>query len=119
MPSDQAVTAKIILQTLAEYERRGATHAMQTLEDVEPDLTEHTLEALTSIHQEILNLGGPPKKSQRVYRRVQALVLVAVAALRRGHYETWRQANSDTRLNQLDPSLAPPTPGRADDVPPT
>jgi hypothetical protein len=118
VPSDQAVTAKIVLQTLAEYERRGATHAMQTLEAVEPELTDHVLNQLTNIHQEILNLGGPPKKSQRAYRSVQALVLVALAALRRGHYETWRQANGETRLNQLDPSLAPDA-RRADEVPPT
>ena len=111
MASDQQVTSKIVLQTLAEFQRRGSTDAMRTLEAVEPDLTEYFLEALTSIHQEILALGGAPKKSQRAYRSVQTLVLVSIAALRRGHYETWRQANSGTRLDQLDPSLAqsPPT----------
>ena len=113
MASDQQVTAKIVLQTLAEFQRRGSTDAMHTLEAVEPDLTEHVLEQLTCIHQEILALGGPPKKSQRAYRSVQTLVLVAVAALRRGHYETWRQTSSGTRLDQLDPTLAhsaPPEP---------
>ena len=108
MSSDQQVTAKIVVQALLEFERRGVTATLQNLEGVEPDLSEFVLERMTDIHHEILALGGPPKASRRAYRRVQTLVLVTIAALRRSHFELWRQDATGTRLDQIDPSLEPP-----------
>jgi hypothetical protein len=115
MASDQQVTARIIMQALLEFERRGSTDALKNLEAMEPDLTEFLLERLTDIHHDIQGLGGSPRSSRRVYRNVQTLVLVAVEALRRSHFELWRDNVGGTRLDQIDPSLAPPAEPDPDD----
>lgn len=117
MPSDQQVHARAILAALAEFERQGSQRAMQTLEQLEPDLAEFTFERLTVIYHGILALGGPAKKSRRLYRQVQTLVLVSIAALRQAHFESWRQCVADGPLAQLDPTLRrgdpPPSSPRA------
>ena len=121
MASDQQVHARAILAALAEFERQGSQRAMQTLEQLEPDLAEFTFERLTAIYHGILALGGPARKSRRLYRQVQTLVLVSIAALRQAQFESWRQSVTGTRLAQLDPSLnedgRPPPPARPADPP--
>ena len=50
MPSDQQVTSRMILQTLQELARQGATPALEHLEQVEPDLASYLMETLSSIY---------------------------------------------------------------------
>ena len=72
------------------------------------------METLTTIYHQILGLGGSAKKSQRVYRQVQNLALVCIVALRKGHYELWRQADDgeedgeDESPDAFPPQLPPP-----------
>jgi hypothetical protein len=89
MCSDQQVSSRIILQTIVELKRQGATAALAHLEQVEPDLAEYVMESLTDVHYQILALGATTRRSRRVYRRVESLVLISIAALRKGHYELW------------------------------
>ena len=90
MASDQMVSARAILRAETELRRVGHRQAMTQLEQVEPDLSSHLWEELSEIHRRLLALGGPPKQSQRCYRRVQRLMLVSILALRHGHHELWR-----------------------------
>jgi hypothetical protein len=83
--SDQLVTPKDLLQAMAELKRLGARRVMEELEEREPDLAEVTLEEVTAIHHELLALGAAPKRAGRVYRRVEALVLVAALAMRQAY----------------------------------
>jgi hypothetical protein len=85
----------MILQTLQELTRTGTTPVLEHLEQVEPDLASYLMETLTTIYHQILGLDGSAKKSRRIYRQVQSLALVCIIALRKGHYELWRQADGD------------------------
>jgi len=109
MPSDQQVTSKMILQTLQELTRTGTTPALEHLEQVEPDLASYLMETLTTIYHLILGLGGSAKKSRRVYGQVQLLAVVCIVALRKGHYELWRQ-DDDGEEDSTDatPPQSPP-----------
>jgi hypothetical protein len=98
MISDQQVTSQIILQSLLELERQGATATLQRLVEVEPDLASYLMESLSSLHGNLLALGLPARKTQRLYRQVQSLTLVCILALRKGHHELWR--------NEMGPRLA-------------
>jgi len=103
MASDQQVTSKMILQTLQELTRTGTTPILEQLEQVEPDLASYLMETLTTIYHQILGLGGSAKKSQKVYRQVQNLALVCIVALRKGHFELWRQNEPDEDSPQAPP----------------
>jgi hypothetical protein len=104
--SDRHVTPRSILRALTELQRQGTRRAMEHLEQTEPDLAEFVIEWLSLSHQELLGLGGPAKRTRNAYRRVEALVLVSLQALRQSHFELWRELASGTRLGEIDPSLA-------------
>jgi hypothetical protein len=94
MPYDQQVTSRIILQSLLELKRQGSTQALEHLEQVEPDLACYVMESLTDLHHILLAFGASAKRSKRLYRQVELLVLVCITALRKGHYELWRQTQA-------------------------
>lgn len=101
MASDQQVSARAILRADSELRRLGHRRVMQQLEDLEPDLSSHLWEELSDINRRLLELGGPPQASRRVYRRIQRLMLIAVLSLRQGHIELWRDL--------IDPPGSSPT----------
>ena len=105
MPSDQQVSARAVLDAELMLRRQGPHQLLHNLEQVEPDLTNFLLETLTDIHQAILKLGGPARASQQVYMDVQRLSLVSITALRRGHYELWRNTDAGA---QLEDDAKPP-----------
>ena len=117
MASDQQVTASVVLETLMEVERIGPTRAMQRLEQIEPDLMEYVLKNLSQLHHRLLELGGPAKKSRRIFHQVERLALVCVESMRKGHFQLWQTSVEDTPLarledarSQLDsPPPAPPS----------
>ena len=116
MASDQQCSSKMVLQTLMEVRRQGVTAALEHLERIEPHLAEYVMETLSVIHQKLLALGAPARKTQLVYRHVQLLVLVCLQSLRRGHHELWRQQMGEG-LKQLDPSADEPNSSDSSDSP--
>ena len=104
MASDQVVSARAVLDAEMSLRRLGSHRALHELEQVEPDLTSYLLESLTDIHQSILTLGGTSKASQRAFMEVQRLALVCINALRRGHFELWKQSDAGAQLEDGDPA---------------
>lgn len=102
MASDQMVSARAILRAESELRRVGHRQTMSQLEQVEPDLSSHLWEELSDIHRRLLALGGPPKESQRCFRRIQRLTLVAILALRHGHHELWRDLHAPEDTSEPD-----------------
>jgi hypothetical protein len=109
MASDQQVDAKLVLQSLMELQRQGPDSVLRHLESTEPDLAEYVLEQLTEVHRRLLDLGGDPRKARRLHRRIQALVLVPLMALRKGHYRLWHESQGGGSTG-LRPASEPPTP---------
>lgn len=99
MASDQQVSARSVLDAVMELRRRGARQALEELEQVEPDLASYLMESLSDVHRQLLALGGPAKASRRLYRDIQSLTLVCITALRKGHYELWRQSDAGSNLD--------------------
>jgi hypothetical protein len=102
MASDAHVTAKIVLEALRDVERRGSTRAMQELEAAEPDLAEHVIDGLTEIHRRLSRYCDRPQQARTIYQFTRRVLLVSVMALRRAHYELWRERAEGTPLAELD-----------------
>ena len=80
--SEQPVSSSTILQAVLEVQRRGNAAVLEQLEHEEPKLAEFLMESLSMIHQHILALGGPARRSHVAYRQVESLTLVCVLILR-------------------------------------
>jgi hypothetical protein len=134
MPSDQIVTARDVLKSLAEFRRLGAARLLEDLEAREADLCEFVLEELSAIHRRLLETGATARQVRRVTRQVEALALVIIASLRRAHARLWDVddpadgANADPAPGRLaaivdaggnagSPSPAPPADGVTTDHP--
>ena len=112
MPSDQIVTARDVLKSLAEFKRLGGARLLQDLEAREPDLCEFVLEELSAIHRRLLETGATARQVRRLTRQTEALALVIVASLRRAHARLWDDADDD-RPRGAD---ADPPPGRLEAI---
>lgn len=110
MKSDATVTARMILDAIAELDRRGSEQMLRTLEQIEPELASFTMERLSLLHGKLIALGGPPKRTARVLRQVETTVLVCIMALRTATYQAWLQSVEGTPLADMDaPEDSPST----------
>jgi hypothetical protein len=102
MASDQQVSAQAVLRAVMRLRRQGNARTMAELEALEPDLASFIMEELALVHRDVLALAGPPRRSQRLQRRVEALALACVTALREAHYQLWQAGTAGTPLADLD-----------------
>lgn len=108
--SDAAVRARHVLAATRRVKHLGNDELLRQLEQREPELAEHVLEELTVIHGRIVGLGGPLRKSRRVYQQVVALLLVSLESLSVAHAELWSDES---------PASSDPAPGFPGDTPPS
>lgn len=112
MISDATVTARMILDAIAELERRGSEQMLRTLEQVEPELASFTMERLSLLHGRLIALGGPVKRTARVLRQVETTVLVCITAMRAASYKAWLHSVEGTPLaDMLASEDSPPQEG--------
>lgn len=103
MASDQMVSDRAILRAESELRRVGHKQVMDQLEQTEPDLSSHLWDELSQIYRRLLSLGGSPKASQRCYRRIQRLTLIAIIAMRHGHHDLWRDLHGPAEVSDDTP----------------
>ena len=106
MSTDAIVTAADVLRAVMELRRRGHDEVLRELEAREPDLAEHLMEELGSIHKLLLETNATPKRVRRLSRRVEALALVMIASLRHAHRRLWEEGAAGTPLARIDPTVA-------------
>jgi hypothetical protein len=84
---------------------KGALEALQALQEVEPSLGAFIQEALAAAAGKITLSGVPTPVVQGIHEEVLATVLTCVEAVRRSHYELWKDTAVGTRLAELAPDL--------------
>jgi hypothetical protein len=94
-----------LLKARREIARRGTDRALTALGRLEPVLAAFLAEGLAAIAGKFALWGAPLSAVRGSHEEMLALALTCLQALRRGHFELWRDTMSDTRLAQLDPSL--------------
>lgn len=103
MASDQLVSARAVLEAVMEIRRRGRYRALEELEQVEPDLAAYLMESLGQINERLLRLGGPVRPTRSLYARIELTALACITAMRKAHYELWRQSDDGKSVERLDP----------------
>lgn len=92
----------------------GAQRLLQDWEQREPDLTEHLLEGLSDFNRQLALLAALPKLERRLIRRMESLILVLLAALRRALLRQWESeepepAGGDPPASGEGPAIEPRT----------
>jgi hypothetical protein len=104
-PDAMLVEAKYLIGARQEVARSGASEALAAVGQSEPALASYIHECLAAIAGKLAIIGAPTPVIQGSYEEVLAVVLTCVQALRRGHYELWKDSMTGSRLAQLDPDL--------------
>jgi hypothetical protein len=108
-PDSMTVQPDYICTASRDVARRGAAEALEELGKGEPALASFIHESLAAGSGKLALSGAPTELVQSAYQEALAVVLTSVQALRRGHYEIWKDAMTGTRLAQLDDTFrAPP-----------
>ena len=101
MATDQQVSAQAVLRALMRLRRLGADQTLKELETLEPDLANYVMEEFSLVHRDVLALGGPPRRSRQLQRRLEHLVLACITAMREAHYQLWQASVADSPLARL------------------
>jgi len=105
-PDSMLVEIEHIESAQTDVATKGCCQFLSDLAQMEPHLTSFIYERLAVIAGKLSLSGAPTELVQGSHEDMLALVVTSVQALRRGHYELWKDTMSDTRLAQLDPTSA-------------
>jgi hypothetical protein len=81
---------------------KGNDEALAALNQSEPALASFLFEGLVAVAGKLSLSGAPTPLVQGAHEDLLALTLTCVQALRRGHYDLWKDSMTGTRLAQLD-----------------
>ena len=108
-PDGMLVEPQHIVSARQDVAAKGGPETLSEIAGTEPVLASFVFESLAAIAGKLALSGAPTPLVQGSHEDMLALVLTCVQALRRGHYELWRDSMAGTRLAQLDEIFqAPP-----------
>jgi hypothetical protein len=99
------VETSFLIRAGRELARGSAAEGLFALAGREPVLAAFLAEGLAAIAGRLALSGAPPEVVQGSHEEMLALALTCVQALRRGHYELWKDTMTGTRLAHLDPAF--------------
>jgi hypothetical protein len=86
----------------------GAAKALDSLGEAEPALAAYIRESLAALAGRLALSGAPTELVQATHEEMLTTVLVSLTALRKGHFELWKDALEGTPLARLQEEPAPP-----------
>jgi hypothetical protein len=106
-PDGMLVEPRYIVLARQDVAAKGSGQTLTEYGQAEPALASFVHESLAAVAGKLALAGAPTELVQGTHEEVLAVVLTSLQALRRGHYELWKDTVTGTRLAQLDPSLVP------------
>jgi hypothetical protein len=106
-PDAMLVEPEHLVTARQQIAGQGNDATLNEIAEIEPALAAFIHEGLATVAGKLALSGAPTPLVQGSHEDLMALVLTCVQALRRGHYELWKDTAIGTRLAQLDPSLQP------------
>jgi hypothetical protein len=106
-PDGMLVEPRYIIIAGQDVAARGGSRTLTEYGRGEPALAAFIHESLAAVAGKLSLSGAPTDVVQGTHEEVLAVVLTALQALRRGHYELWKDTVTGTRLAHLDPTLRP------------
>ncbi len=107
-PDGMLVEPEYVVAARQDVAEKGSGQALTDLAGAEPVLASFVHESLAAVAGKLTLSGAPTELVQGSHEEVLAVVLTCVQALRRGHYELWKDTVAGTRLAQLDGTLRGP-----------
>jgi hypothetical protein len=106
-PDSMLVEPAHILNARQAVAAKGGAEALGEFGQAEPALATFIGESLAAVAGKMSLSGAPTEVVQGVYEEVLVVLVTSVQAMKRGHYELWKDTATGTRLAQLDPTLQP------------
>jgi hypothetical protein len=106
-PDSMLVESEYIVSARQDVAARGGDDILNEIAQKEPALASFIYEGLSAVAGKLSLSGAPTPLVQGSHEEVLAIVLTCVQAIRRGHFELWKDTMTGTRLAQLDPCLRP------------
>jgi hypothetical protein len=107
-PDGMLVEPAHIFNARQDIATKGSAAALAEFGQAEPALASFIYETLATVAGKLSLSGAPTELVQGSHEDMLALVLTCVQALRRGHYDLWKDTVTGTRLAQLDDSFGAP-----------
>jgi hypothetical protein len=104
-PDAMLINPEFIIQARQEVADQGAGKSLAGFAKLEPALAAYIYETTAGIAGKMALAGAPTEIVQGSHEDMLAVILTCVQALRRGHYELWKDTVVGSRLAQLDASL--------------
>jgi hypothetical protein len=104
-PDGMLIDPEFIVDARQEVADKGNDQSLAGFAKLEPALASYIYETTAGIAGKMALAGAPTEVVQGSHEDILAVILTCVQALRRGHYELWRDTVIGSRLAQLDASL--------------
>jgi hypothetical protein len=101
-PDGMLIEPEYLIRSSKDIATRGCAEVLTEIGQTEPALASFIHESLASIAGKLVLSGAPTPLVQGSHEDVLAVVLTCIQALRRGHYELWKNTLTGSRLAQLD-----------------
>jgi hypothetical protein len=104
-PDAMLINPEFIIKARQEVADQGTGKSLEGFARLEPALAAYIYETTAGIAGKLALAGAPTELVQGSHEDMLAVILTCVQALRRGHYELWKDTVIGSRLAHLDPSL--------------
>jgi hypothetical protein len=105
MNHERLVSQRIIEDVRRDLYDQGLHSAVKHLIDIEPELWDSIVVGTSQINERLIKAGVDDTIRNDIYVTARWTSVVAVEALRRGHYRLWCGTHIGTLLEQMDPTL--------------
>ena len=108
-PDSMLVEPEHICTARQDIAAKGNADAQAEVGQAEPVLASFLCESLATVAGKLALSGAPTELIMGSHEDILAITLTCIQAVRRGHYELWKDTMTGTRLAQLDKEFhAPP-----------
>jgi hypothetical protein len=101
-PDGMLVEPEQIVRARQDVATKGTGQVLTEFGQAEPALAAFIYESLAAVAGKLSLSGAPTELVQGTHEEVLAVILTSLRALRRSHYELWKDTMTGTRLAQLD-----------------
>ena len=102
-PDSMLTTQRMVHSAEESVQEQGWESAWRDLKEQEPMLADYFENRSTMIAGNMALAGAPTNVVQGVYNDIMEITLTAISALRRGHYELWKDTEvGGTLMEMLD-----------------
>lgn len=108
-PDGMLVESGMIADAMTAVGKQGTDKALAELASQERDLTAYIAHSAMNIAGKLALSGAPSEVVRGSHDDFLTVILTCVGALKRGHYELWKDTQVGSRLVEIDQTLKAPT----------